>query len=684
MAPKRSQSDGPHGRHSRPGPPFIPGVSYSIDELAAASEEQEARNERARKQFLDRSLRDARPTPPATPSMSAGEAYTANAAVAETTTGPIPDAAATVQTSVVSHIEAAAPASTMPTAPNTAESDVHATSATVQDPEPEPEMSYMQQALNILQAPFRSNKKRAHSGSSSEVLPSPRTHIQQQREQTADQDQNMEGNVDEPTAESTTAEDESSKRPKTESDRLYKEQEDKRAAEQQEREKRLPDKLPTARNTTVIHEDAATQGSHDTAGGTGSGAQFYCPCCPGWFFTPQKRYLHLALQHTVLLPQLGGKMQDDFASEGLYVIPLLQPPTIRGGPRVFAGTREVTAYRSAVKNVSKIQRWADRNRLWKSGVVPDEWEVPQHMDLPQTEPPNLQLAEFWGADSIKLKHSGDVIENRELLLRSEYRTDHGKLNSWERYRQSKMEWGRRSADGDWAEPDPRDRRYWTFPPYQSPFGGKGKGNTAGDGYGGEWVERPHYSNWTYRPNEGKDGKGQKGKNTASDQMEATGDPTADSSSPAHNPPPRQAAHGAHSDTAATEAPQPKPMPRMTRVVPTAGGSAILPAEALEDDDIDAEIEAAKQASLQQLPYMVRVNTILDTDSPTTVFSKAFAGFETMEQTEIDATLSALQDHVSDDTMAKVIQVVDEQVIPAKWAPPEQEQNTADLETSRKS
>eukprot|EP00971_Amphidinium_carterae_P309227 6144909-Amphidinium_carterae.1 len=128
------------------------------------------------------------------------------------------------------------------------------------------------------------------------------------------------------------------------------------------------------------------------------------------------------------------------------------------------------------------------------------------------------------------------------------------------------------------------------------------------------------------------------------------------------------------------------MPRMTRVVPTAGGSAILPAEALEDADIYAEIEAAKQASLQQLPYMVRVNTILDTDSPATVFSKAFAfaGFEKMDQAEIDATLNALQDHVSDDILAQVIHVVDEQVIPAKWPLPEQQQNTADLETARRS
>eukprot|EP00971_Amphidinium_carterae_P309228 6144909-Amphidinium_carterae.2 len=489
MAPKRAQSDGPYG----PGPPFIPGVSYSVEELTAASEDQEARNERARKQFLDRSLRGARPTPPATPPRST----------------------------------ATTPETTMPTAPDAAESDVHATGSSV--PAEAPEMTYMQQALSILQAPFRANKKRGHSGSSSE-------------------DQNMEGNIGESTAEPTTAEDESSKRPKIESvpdwyknnqqvskawnerqDRLYKEQAEKRAAEQQETAKRLPDKLPVARNAAVLFEDTASQsqGSHDTAGGSGSGAKFHCPCCTGWFFTPQKRYLHLALQHTVLLPQLGGKMQDDFASEGLFVIPLLQPPTIRGGPRVFAGNREATAFRTAVKNASKIVNLADRCKLWQGGRLPDHWE---------TDPPTLQLAEFWGQDSIKLRHTGEIRENRDL--RSGYRTDHGKLNSWERYQQSKMEWGDRSADGDWADPDPRDLRYWPSQPYQSPFGGKGKRNTAGDGYGGEWIERPHYSNWTYRPNEKGDGKGEKGEDTARDPADPTDEHAADQ-------PPRQEARGSH-------------------------------------------------------------------------------------------------------------------------------------------
>eukprot|EP00971_Amphidinium_carterae_P243916 4843728-Amphidinium_carterae.1 len=70
---------------------------------------------------------------------------------------------------------------------------------------------------------------------------------------------------------------------------------------------------------------------------------------------------------------------------------------------------------------------------------------------------------------------------------------------------------------------------------------------------------------------------------------------------------------------------------MTRVVPTEGGSALVPAsdQQLPDDDVyaymsdvAAEIEAAKQASLQEWgqslkPHLHRIGSILDTDSPTT-------------------------------------------------------------------
>eukprot|EP00971_Amphidinium_carterae_P047740 940160-Amphidinium_carterae.1 len=80
------------------------------------------------------------------------------------------------------------------------------------------------------------------------------------------------------------------------------------------------------------------------------------------------------------------------------------------------------------------------------------------MDLPPTDPADKQLAQFWGRNAIKLLNTGRLIENEEIAKRPEYRTDHGKKNSFQRYQDEKMCWGDRSIDGDWADPDPYDRR----------------------------------------------------------------------------------------------------------------------------------------------------------------------------------------------------------------------------------
>eukprot|EP00971_Amphidinium_carterae_P314287 6247211-Amphidinium_carterae.2 len=162
---------------------------------------------------------------------------------------------------------------------------------------------------------------------------------------------------------------------------LYKE----RAEKQAEEERRLPDKMPVPRNTTVVAEDTASQSYRSLSEDTGGEA-------PRSYFTPQKRYLHMAMQHRVFLPQLGGKMQDDFGCESLYMIPLLRRPTRRGGQREFAGTLEATAFKTAIRNANKIVTLADRCKLWTGGRIPAHWEVPQTEDLPQTDPPDLQLA----------------------------------------------------------------------------------------------------------------------------------------------------------------------------------------------------------------------------------------------------------------------------------------------------
>eukprot|EP00971_Amphidinium_carterae_P018285 360702-Amphidinium_carterae.1 len=126
-------------------------------------------------------------------------------------------------------------------------------------------------------------------------------------------------------------------------ERLHKEQEDKKEADLEGIERRLPDKMPVPRNTAVVYEDTASasvsqasqeQYSHENTGSATS-AKLYCPCCPAWLYTPQK---------------------------------------------------EEKAYRNAVYNASRVPTREQRCVLWQGGELPGENDVPQHLDLPSTDP----------------------------------------------------------------------------------------------------------------------------------------------------------------------------------------------------------------------------------------------------------------------------------------------------------
>eukprot|EP00971_Amphidinium_carterae_P079013 1563321-Amphidinium_carterae.5 len=88
------------------------------------------------------------------------------------------------------------------------------------------------------------------------------------------------------------------------------------------------------------------------------------------------------MQHALLLPQLGGKMQDDTDAE------------------------EASAYHSAWRNAGKIETREERCKLWIGGKLPQQWVAPQDMHLPDTNPRDKQLAEFHGENAIRLCHLG--------------------------------------------------------------------------------------------------------------------------------------------------------------------------------------------------------------------------------------------------------------------------------------
>eukprot|EP00971_Amphidinium_carterae_P049666 979100-Amphidinium_carterae.1 len=57
----------------------------------------------------------------------------------------------------------------------------------------------------------------------------------------------------------------------------------------------------------------------------------------------------------------------------------------------------------------------------------------------------------------------------------------------------------------------------------------------------------------------------------------------------------------------------------------------------------------------------------------------------MDQIEIDETIAALHDKVSENILAEVIKVVDQQIIPSKWALPDPPlPDNEGLDTSRRS
>eukprot|EP00971_Amphidinium_carterae_P207085 4108677-Amphidinium_carterae.2 len=124
-------------------------------------------------------------------------------------------------------------------------------------------------------------------------------------------------------------------------------------------------------------------------------------------------------------------MQDNTAADSVFVIPVLKPAPYPRATREFDGSREAAAYHSVCRNAGKIESHEDRCKLWTGGKLSQSWLAPQDMQLPNTNPRDKQLAEFYGDNAIRLCYTGTIIENKDLY--SAHRTDNGKTNSWVRY-----------------------------------------------------------------------------------------------------------------------------------------------------------------------------------------------------------------------------------------------------------
>eukprot|EP00971_Amphidinium_carterae_P349515 6491053-Amphidinium_carterae.1 len=146
------------------------------------------------------------------------------------------------------------------------------------------------------------------------------------------------------------------------------------------------------------HDRTPSQaGSRDHDGGP---LRYMCPLCDWRFHSPVRRYLHLGLQHSVILPKIGGVSQDNPSSEGLYMIPVLSAVRGHNGCTLWANEKIKSAYQSVVRNALTLprsewhrvssMRWGSRD---DEKFVPPKNVPPSHMDMPDEN----QIAEFYSA-----------------------------------------------------------------------------------------------------------------------------------------------------------------------------------------------------------------------------------------------------------------------------------------------
>eukprot|EP00971_Amphidinium_carterae_P137975 2734665-Amphidinium_carterae.1 len=130
----------------------------------------------------------------------------------------------------------------------------------------------------------------------------------------------------------------------------------------------------------------------------GGSLRYKCPLCEWKFHSSTRRYLHLGLQHSVILPKLGGRSQDTPSGEGLYMIPVLSAVRSHNGCTQWASEKIKSAYQTVVRNALTLprsdwhhvssMRWGPRD---DAKFAPPKNVPPSHMDMPEDD----QLAQFF-------------------------------------------------------------------------------------------------------------------------------------------------------------------------------------------------------------------------------------------------------------------------------------------------
>eukprot|EP00971_Amphidinium_carterae_P196529 3899983-Amphidinium_carterae.1 len=79
---------------------------------------------------------------------------------------------------------------------------------------------------------------------------------------------------------------------------------------------------------------------------------FKCAFCSWVGRTPTSRYIHMGLQHSVIKPLMGGRVQHATSGEKLFLIPVTKTDDL--GNISWSGQTEFQAYRTVLTNASKL------------------------------------------------------------------------------------------------------------------------------------------------------------------------------------------------------------------------------------------------------------------------------------------------------------------------------------------
>eukprot|EP00971_Amphidinium_carterae_P102995 2038630-Amphidinium_carterae.1 len=154
---------------------------------------------------------------------------------------------------------------------------------------------------------------------------------------------------------------------------------------------------------------------------------FRCTFCSWHGRTPTSRYIHMGLQHSVIKPLMGGRVQHSTSGDKLFLIPVTK--TDGQGTITWAGQTEFQAYRTVLTNASKL----DVEGLRQVTNMTNLPNLDGPINLPEakyiSKVPDALLCSYSGGDAIKVHHSGALIYHKK-----------DNSSNWQRQKEGTSSW----------------------------------------------------------------------------------------------------------------------------------------------------------------------------------------------------------------------------------------------------